>query len=154
MSRAPWIVAAAAAAIACSGSPTPAKPGDSAPVAVVRDAGPAIDAAPLDQDLARLADRSLALYHDIAKAFAESGEDCKTASARLGRLASEYREVTTANTKVLQDGRAKQLQAALDQHGDDFDRAAKTVMQSPTMSKCAKDRAFAKAFDDLLEPPP
>jgi hypothetical protein len=150
MSRAMWI--AAAIAVACSGSPTPAKP--AAPQVVVADAGSAMDAAPLDQDIARLADRSLALYHDIAKAFAESGKDCKTATARLGRLASEYRDVTTANTKVLQDGRAKQLQAALDQHGDDFDRAAKTVMQSPTMSKCSQDRAFAKAFDDLLEAPP
>jgi hypothetical protein len=152
MSRA--ISIAAAAALACSGSPTPAKPAGPAPVAVVADAGSAIDATPLDQDLLRLADRSLALYQDIAKAFADSGEDCKAATGRLGRLAGEYRDVTVANAKVLQDGRAKQLQAALDRHGEDFDRAAKAVMQSPTMSKCAQDRAFAKAFEDLLEAPP
>ena len=152
MPRALWI--AAATAVACRGSPTPARPTGTAPVAVVVDAGAPRDAAPLDQDLLRLADRSVALYHDIAKAFADSGEDCKAATARLGRLAGEYRDVTTANTKVLQDGRAKQLQAALDQHGDDFDRAAKTVMQSPTMSKCGQDRAFGKAFDELLEAPP
>jgi hypothetical protein len=123
-------------------------------MAVAVDAGTARDAAPLDQDLEGLAQRSLAMYRDIAKAFAESGEDCKAATARLGRLAGEYRDVTTANTKVLQDGRAKQLQAALDHHGDDFDRAARTVMQSPTMSRCGQDRAFARAFDELLEAPP
>jgi hypothetical protein len=151
MSRALWI--AAATAVACSGSPTPARPAGPAAVAVAVDAGTARDATPLDQDLERLAQRSLAVYQDVAKAFAETGEDCKAATSRLGQLAVEYRDVATANTKVLQDGRAKELQAALDPHGDEFDRAAKAVLQSPTMSKCAPDRAFARAFEELQAAP-
>jgi len=151
MSRALWI--AVAAAVACSGSPPPARPTGAAP-AVVVDAAPPADAAPLDQDLPRLAERSLAMYKDVAKAFADAGDDCKAATARLRELSGTYREVAVANAKVLQDGRAKQLQSALDPHGDEFDAAAKAVMQSPTMSKCAKDRAFGKAFDELLEAPP
>jgi hypothetical protein len=151
MSRALWI--AAATAVACRGSPTPARPAGPTPVAVAVDAGTARDAAPLDQDLERLAQRSLAVYQDVAKAFTETGEDCKAATARLGQLAVEYRDVATANAKVLQDGRAKELRAALDPHGDELDRAAKAVLQSPTMSKCAQDRAFARAFDELQAAP-
>ena len=151
MLRMMWL--AAAAAIGCSGKPPPAaRPAEPAPVAVVADAS--VDAAPLDQDLPRLAERSLAMYQAVAKAFAESGEDCKAATTRLGQLTAEYRDVATANAKVLQDGRAKQLRAALDPHNDEFDRAAKAMMQSPTMAKCSQDRAFARAFDELHEASP
>lgn len=150
MLRMMWL---AAVAVACSGKPPPtAKPVEPAPVVVAADA--AVDAGPLDQDLPRLAERSLAMYKAVAKAFADSGDDCKAATSRLGQLATEYRDVATANAKVLQDGRAKQLRAALDPHNDEFDRAAQAVMQSPTMSRCAQDRAFARAFDELLAAPP
>jgi hypothetical protein len=151
MWRMMWL--AAAVAVGCSGKPPPAaKPVEPAPVTAVADAG--VDAAPLDQDLQRLAERSLAMYQAVAKAFAASGEDCKAATSQLGQLATQYRDVVTANAKVLKDGRAKQLRAALDPHNDEFDRAAKAMMQSPTMSKCSQDRAFARAFDELLEAPP
>jgi hypothetical protein len=150
MLRMTWL---AAVAVACSGKPPPAaKPVEPAPVVVAADA--AVDAGPLDQDLPRLAERSLAMYKDVAQALAQSGDDCKAATSRLGQLATEYRDVATANAKVLQDGRAKQLRAALDPHNADFDRAAQAVMQSPTMSKCSQDRAFAQAFDELLAAPP
>lgn len=141
-----------AAAVACRGKPPPpAQPAEAAPIA---DAAIAADAAALDQDLPRLALRSLAMYQDVAKAFAVSGEDCAAAATKLGQLAGAYRDVVTANAKVLHDGRAKQLQAALDPHGDAFDGAARAIMQSPTMARCSQDPAFAKAFDELLEPPP
>jgi hypothetical protein len=153
MSRLIGIIAAASA-VACSGSPVPAKATAPASAAVLVDAGAASDSAPLDRDLERLAQRSLAMYQAVAKALTESAEDCKAATARFGQLAGEYRDVVTANAKVLQDGRAKELRAALDPHSEEFDRAAKAVVQSPTMSKCSQDRAFAKAFDDLLEAPP
>src|SRR5262245_62839935 len=94
--RVMWIVAAA---IACSGSPPTAKSAAPAPVAVI-DAGPAADATPLDQDLPRLVERSLALYQDVAKALADSGNDCKAATTRLGQLAGSYRDVAAANAKV------------------------------------------------------
>jgi ABC-type transporter Mla subunit MlaD len=119
---------------------------------VVADA--AVDAAPLDQDLSRLAERSLAMYQDVAKAFAATGQDCAAATARLRQLAAAYRDVVTANAKVLHDGRAKQLRAALEPHDEAFNRSAQAVVQSPTMSSCSRDAAFAKAFDELLEAPP
>jgi hypothetical protein len=144
-----WIVAA----VACSSKPPPAaKPVEPVPVTVVADA--AVDAMPLDQDLSQLVERSLAMYQDVAKALAAAGEDCKAAAASFGQLATAYRDVVTANAKVLHDGRAKQLRAALEPHSDEFDRLAKAVVQSPAMSKCSQDPAFARAFDDLLEAPP
>jgi hypothetical protein len=148
MLRVMWI----AAALACSGrssGPPPAPP-----VVHAAPADAAVDAAPLDQDLPRLVERSLGLYQDIAKAFAASGEDCSAASARLRELTERYRDVVAANAKVLHDGRAKELRAALDPRSDAFDAAAAAVVQSPTMSHCAKDRGFARAFDDLVASPP
>jgi len=148
MLRVMWI----AAALACSGrtsGPPPAPP-----VVHAAPADAAVDAAPLDQDLPRLAERSLGLYQDIAKAFAASGEDCSAAGVRLRELTERYRDVTAANAKVLRDGRAKELRAALDPHNDELDAAASAVMKSPTMSRCAKDREFARAFDDLVASPP
>jgi CxxC motif-containing protein (DUF1111 family) len=147
-------VIAIAAALGCSGKPPPpAQAAEPTPVAAIADAA-AADAAALDQDLPRLALRSLVMYQDVAKALAGSGEDCAAAAGKLGQLAGTYREVVTANTKVLHDGRAKQLKAALEPHGEAFDRSAQAIVQSPAMAKCAQDAAFAKAFDALLEAPP
>jgi len=143
-----WI----AAAVACSGTPPPPAQPAAPPPAIVADA--AVDAAPLDQDLPRLAERSLAMYKDVAKAFAAAGSDCAAATTRLDQLAAAYRDVVAANAKVLHDGRAKELRVALEPHDEEFNRAAQAVMQSPTMSRCSQDRAFAKAFDELLEAPP
>jgi hypothetical protein len=144
---------AAAAAIACSGSPPPTKPTGPTPVAAPIDAGPD-DAPPLDHDLERLAQRSLAMYRAIAKALGDANRPCSAATAELGQLRDEYHDVPAANTKVLQEGRANELRAALAPHNEEFDRAAQAVLQSPAMSKCHGDRAFTKAFDDLLEAPP
>jgi uncharacterized lipoprotein YmbA len=119
----------------------------------VAAAPPPADATPLDQDLPRLVERALALYRDVAAALAASGNDCAAASARLRELSERYRDVVLANAKVLHDGRARQLRAALEQHGDEFDAAAQAVVQSPTMARCAPDPAFGKAFDELLAPP-
>lgn len=143
------IAIAIAAGAACSGKPPP--PPQAAAPAVA--AAPA-DAGTLDQDLPRLVERSLVMYQDVARALAESRQDCATATARLGQLAATYREVVTANAKVLRDGRAPELRAALDPHGEAFDRSAQAIMQSPAMAACAQDAAFARAFDDLLEAPP
>ena len=147
MLRVIWI----AAALACgrSSEPPPAQP-----TAVrVADAGPAADAAPLDQDLPRLAERSLAMYQDLVKAFTASGQDCAAAISRMHELAGRYRDVTAANAKVLHDGRAKQLKAALAPHSAEFDQAAAAVVHSPVMSSCGQDPAFSHAFDELIAPP-
>ncbi len=153
MLRVMWI-AAALACHGCGGKPPPsAQPVDPAETAVILDAGGA-DTVPLEQDLPLLVERSLLMYQDVARAFAITGEDCKAATSRLGQLAASYRDVVTANARVLHDGRAKQLRAALDVHNEEFDRSAKAIVKSPTMSKCGQDPAFTKAFDKLLEAPP
>jgi hypothetical protein len=149
-SRVIWLVAA----LACS-RPPPAPRGESAHATAVADAGvSAVDAAPLDQDLPRLVERAIAMYQDIAKAFAASGQDCAAATAKLGQLAGSYRDVVAANAKVLHDGRAKELKAALAPHADAFDAGARSLMQSATMSKCGQDAAFTRALDQLLEASP
>jgi hypothetical protein len=157
MLRVLWL----AGVIACSGAsapppvaPPPVAPRPVAPPPVAPiDAGPPADARPLDQDLARLVERSLAMYGDVAAALTAS-TDCAAVSERLRQLATAYRDVVAANAKVLHDGRARELRAALDPHGDAFDASARAIVQSPTMAKCSQDRSFAKAFDELLEPPP
>jgi hypothetical protein len=128
----------------------PPPPASAPPVAA---APPPADATPLDQNLPRLVERALALYRDVAAALAASGNDCAAASARLRELSARYRDVVLANAKVLHDGRARPLRAALEPHGDEFDAAAQAVVQSPAMARCAPDPAFGKAFDELLAPP-
>jgi len=141
------------AAAACGGKPPPPAQVTPPAPAIAGDAGLA-ESRPLDQDLPRLVLRSLVMYQDIARALADSQRDCAAATTRLGGLAATYREVVTANAKVLHDGRARQLQAALEPHGEVFDRSAQAIMQSPVMSACSQDAAFARAFDVLLEAPP
>jgi hypothetical protein len=143
-----------AAVVACSGTPPPAATQPAAPPrpAIVTDAALA-DAASLDQDLPRLIERSLAMYQDVAAAFAASGTDCAAAIARLGRLAGAYRDVVVANARVVHDGRAGQLRDALALHDEVFTAAAGEVMHSPTMAACAPDPVFTHALDDLFAPP-
>jgi len=140
-----------AAAFACS-RPPPAPHSEPAR-AVVADAGVS-DAGPLDQDLPRLVERAIAMYQDIARAFTASGADCAAATAKLDQLAGSYRDVVAANAKVLHDGRAKELKAALEPRSAAFDAGAQAIMQSPTMSKCGRDPGFTKALDQLLEASP
>jgi hypothetical protein len=149
MLRVLWI----AAVFACGGRSSdraPVSPAGS-PVGVI-DAGAVADAAPLDQDLPRLAERSLAMYQDIVKAFTDSGENCAAAIARMRELTGRYRDVTTANAKVFHDGRAKQLRAALAPHSAEFDAAAAAIFHSAVMSACGQDPAFSHAFDELAAP--
>jgi len=151
------VMSIAAVLVAC-GSRSPAA---IAPVAAPPAAAPApvgavepaawVDTAPLEQDLPRLVDRALAMYRDIAQAL--TGDDCAAAAVRLRGLAGRYRDVVVANARVLRDGRARQLRAALDAHGDAFDAAAQAVAGAPAMARCAPDPAFEQAFDQLLAPP-
>lgn len=115
------------------------------------------DAAPmvaLDQDLPRLAQRATKLYQNVAEAFATVGVDCAAATARLRALQQTYADVVTANAKVLHDGRARELRAALEPHAEALDAAAKAIVDSKTMANCSPDRAFTDSFDDLVGAPP
>jgi hypothetical protein len=149
----PCAVAIALWASAGCGTPGPGKPAAAGPAAQPADAG-VPDALPLDRDYDRLAGRAVALYEDVAEAFRAAGEDCERATARLDELAIAYRDVVAANAKILHEGRARELKAALAKYDDKLDAAAKEIVGSPTMSTCTSDRAFTKAFDDLLGAPP
>lgn len=108
----------------------------------------------LDQDLPRLAQRATKLYQDVAEAFAAVSEDCAAATTRLRALQQTYADVVAANAKVLHDGRARQLRAALEPHAEALEAAAKAIVDSRTMAKCAPDRAFTDTFDELVGAPP
>jgi hypothetical protein len=146
MVRAMWFVVAAAA---CGGTaPPPAPP-------VVRAVPPVAVAAPgpaLDQDLPALVARSLAMQQAVGTVLAAT-TDCAAVTARLGQLAGAYRDVATANAKVLHDGRGAELRAAIEPQAPAFDGAARAIMEAPTMAKCAEDPAFTRAFDALFTPP-
>jgi len=119
-------------------------------------AAPSPDAATatLDQDLPRLASRAARLYQEVAAAFGAAGEDCAAATAKLGTLQAEYADVIAANAKVLHDGRARELRAALEPHAAELDASAKAIVDSTTMRRCSPDRAFADSFDKLVGAPP
>lgn len=115
------------------------------------------DAAPtlaLDQDLPRLAERSTKLYQDIAAAFATAGANCPAATAQLRALQQANADVVTAVAKVLHDGRAREMRAALELHQETLGAAAKAIASSSTMMTCESDRAFTDTFDDLIGAPP
>lgn len=140
--RAIWIARIAALA-ACSKPAPPIAPAPaSAPVAPT-----------LDQDLPQLVERSLALYRDVATAFAAAGTDCAAATTKLGELTPRYRDVAVANAKVVHDGRLEQLRAAIAPHEADFDSVAQAVMQSHTLESCVRDPAFYRAFGALFDSP-
>ena len=136
----------AVALVACgrpSGStpPVPPPPRD----AVVADAT-------LDQDLPRLAARSVLLYQGVVAAFTTAGEDCAIATQQLRDLAITYADVPVANAKVEHEGRGPALKAALRPHDDVLAEAAKTIMQSSTLAACAPDPAFGAAWEALVAP--
>jgi len=108
----------------------------------------------LDRDLPRLAERAVRLYEDVVARFRVVGEDCAAATTALRELQGTYADVVAANAKVLHEGRGRDLKAALAPHDARFDAAAKQLVASPTLARCATDAAFAQAFDDLVGAPP
>jgi hypothetical protein len=138
----------------CGGSGKP--PGGGGSAAATPDAGEPEPSGPpgLDRDYPQLAERAVKLYEDVAELFRAVGEDCEQATAKLGELGAANRDVVTANTKVLREGRARELKQALAKLGDRLDAAAKVIMQSPTISMCAHYPSFTKAFDEVVATPP
>jgi len=115
---------------------------------------PTPDAAPrsLDDDLGKLAERSLAMYQAIAKLLAEPSTDCAGVAAKLDAITQTNADVIAANAKVLHAGHEKiqQLKAALEPHQADLDAAAQTIGASQAMKTCSSNAAFGKAADRLL----
>jgi len=133
---------------ACTHPATP--PAKPAPPPVTHvETGP-----PLDQDLPRLAERSLAMYTALAGAFAKAGADCAAATTALGGLEKEYRDAIAANAKVLRAGRAKELRDAIAPRQADFDAQAKAIAGAPTLGACENNKPFEDAFDRLVGAPP
>jgi hypothetical protein len=139
-------------AAACGNPGKPAAP-PSPPPPPAAAAGPP-EASGLDRDYPQLAERAVKLYEAVAEAFRAAGVDCGQATTRLNGLAGAYRDVVAANEKVLHEGRARELKAALEKHGDQLDAAAKAIMESQTLARCGGDPAFTRAFDDLVGAPP
>ncbi|HVK82517.1 MAG TPA: hypothetical protein VM513_00350 [Kofleriaceae bacterium] len=108
----------------------------------------------LDRDYPRLAERATQLYRDVAGVFASAGNNCPAATEKLGELQRAYADVVAANAKVLRDGRARELRAALVPHEQELDASAKAIVESPTMESCSQDIAFNDAFDNLVGAPP
>ena len=132
--------------------PVPDASVDAAPV-VALDAAPSASG-PLDRDLPRLALRAVALYEGLVAAFRAAGTNCALATTKIDELRVQNADVTAANQKVLHEGRARELKAALAKYDDKLDAAMKEIVGSQTMSKCSSDRAFTKSLDDLVGAPP
>jgi hypothetical protein len=138
------------------GHPAPVEPAKPSPAPAAAPVEVVVDAAvpvALDQDLPRLAERATKLYQEVAQAFATTG-NCAAATAKLKELQATYADVIAANAKVLHDGRARELRAALEPHAEALDASAKAIVESPAMSACSQDRAFTDSFDELVGAPP
>lgn len=139
--------------IACgprSPSPLPnGGSGASPPIATPADAAPA-PTKPLDEDLDRLAERSVALYGEVVRAFDAAGENCPSATAKLGEITRTHADVIAANAKVLHEGREMSLKIALRRFDEQFQKAAKSIVQSKTVAACYQDDGFTKALDELV----
>ena len=147
MSR--WLLIAT---LGCGHAATPPGPAPGATRAPL-DAAVPRDAPALDDDLPRLAARSLRLYQDLAQAVGGSG--CAEVAAKVDALATAYGDVIAANARVLHAGheRIAALKLALEPRQADFDAAAKAIADAPVLAQCAQDAAFAKAMDRLVGEP-
>lgn len=130
-------------------------PGRAAPVARDDDRAPA-PAAPLtlDRDYPRVVARSIELYEQVVTSFATAGTDCAAAAAAVTQLAQTYGDVITANMTIVREDRVAALKGALAPHEARFTTAAQRVIDSPTMSACAKEPTFTAAFARLVGAPP
>ncbi|HEY4179967.1 MAG TPA: hypothetical protein VGM90_24160 [Kofleriaceae bacterium] len=136
---------------ACGSSPAP-KATTPPPVAPTTAAA-APQPVPLDQNLPVLATRATQLYQSVAKLLT-ANTDCAAATVQLKQLEAANADVVAANKKVLHDGRAKELRAALEPHATDNDAAAQEIVAAPLMRTCSQDRAFTDTFDELVGSPP
>jgi len=102
----------------------------------------------------RLAERSVALYESVVATFRASGTNCAAATKQPDEVRARYSDVSAATAKILHEGRARELRTALAKVQDKLETAAKEIAAAPTMKQCSADRAFTKAFDDVVGAPP
>src|SRR5439155_19525452 len=142
---------AARRVVAC-GHPAPTAPPQQ-PIARTADAAIDVTGPPLDQDLPRLAERSVHMMKDLLTAMQAAGTDCGVATQKVTAVADAYLDVTAASSKIAHAGhdRVKQLHEALAPYDAELDATAKLIAQAITASNCAGDAGFSHAFDRLSE---
>jgi hypothetical protein len=148
MSRWAWLAILAIVAVGCGQraparaprSPATASPSTTAPTPVR-----------LADDLPRLAGRAKELYLAWQSALSNGDLDCTTASVRTNHVADVFADVAEANREVVRAGheRITKLRAELDTYDAEIGPAAKAIVESPIMSRCVDDPAFARAIDRL-----
>jgi hypothetical protein len=141
----------AIAALGC-GSTAPAQTSRTTPATATAPVDAAVDARPaLADDLPRLALRARQLYLDWQAAFADGNTDCTTATASMNALADKNADVIEANQQVMRDGhdKRKALRAEVEKYESEMAPVAKSIIESPIMSRCASDATFMKAVDRL-----
>jgi hypothetical protein len=146
MSRWAWLAMFAAACAHSAPAARPAEPVHPAPA----PAQPAQPHSPLADDIPQLALRARQLYFDWHTAFADDSLDCATATTRMNALADKNVDVLTANAEIIKNHqKAKLLRAELGKYEQEMEPVAKSIVQSPIMSRCSNDAAFGKAVDRL-----
>jgi len=148
-----WCAIVLVIALGACPKPAPVPVPPTPPDAAMQPADAAPPPVPLDEDLPRLALRGVQLYEEIAAVFAASGKDCAAATTKLHALQPTYADVAAANAKVLHEGAAKELRAALEPYAPRLDAAAKAIASSTTMAECSDDREFTNTFDALVGAP-
>ena len=123
------------------------------PVAHTPDAAVDAPGKPLDEDLARLAQRAVKMQQDLLAALESTGTNCAAAAAKINAIADANTDVTAANAKIAHAGhdRIKQLRDALAPYEADLDKSAHGIADAITASNCAGDAAFSRAFDRFAE---
>jgi hypothetical protein len=102
---------------------------------------------PLDRDLPRLAMRITAMYVAVADAVTTAGTDCKRVVDGVTAARERHRDAIAATTIVIGDGRAADLEAALDPHSMTIAGALRRM--SPRLDTCRDDAALGDALDQL-----
>jgi hypothetical protein len=141
-------VLALVAAMACKSAPSPS-PAPPPPPRVVEAPPPPPPPPPLDRDPSRLVDRLLAMFTDVPAALVGP---CDGVKAALAGLSDRYADVIAANAKVVSEGRAGELRAAIVARRDEVAAAGRAMMTALTKASCGSDPDFIAAFDKVARP--
>jgi hypothetical protein len=76
-----------------------------------------------------------------------AGKDCGRASAGLGTVRDQFRDVRDAVARVVADGRTAQLEPELDRQREPI--AAALARMQPTLDACRADAKLDEALEGL-----
>jgi hypothetical protein len=156
MARAAFVAGLGACGHAAPPSlPPPSPPPGDARVAIANDAAIApIDAPPpraLDEDPSRLAAREVGLYDDLAAALTAAGDDCDAAATKIDAIVDANADAIAAFAKIARGGDRERdaLLAALAPHRAHLDATMHAIATARAVQTCARNAAFAAAFERL-----